>query len=118
MTNKEQTELQALGLTFTIFCDNMNCLIKEIKYAISKTETPEWKEQLERSLVLMQEIREKANEAMIVIDGYERQMTSEDKVYEWLFSMYKKICTISNVIYHFAKILLRWGYGYICNMFI
>lgn len=108
MTNKEHTEQQALGLSFTLFNDSMNGLICEIKHAISKGETSEWKEQLERSLVLMHEIREKANEAMIVIDSYDRQPTAEDKVCEWLSSMCKKICTISNIIYHFVKILPRW----------
>lgn len=118
MTNKEHTEQQVLGLSFTLFDDNMNGIIHEIKCAISKGETPEWKEQLERSLVLMQEIREKANEAMIVIDDYERQPTSLDEACERLSSMYKKICSMSNTIYHYVKKLPRWGYRYICNMFI
>lgn len=117
MTNEEYIEQQALGLLFAIFDDNMNEIIHEVKNAISMSETPEWKEQLERSLVLMQEIREKANEAMIVIEGYERQPTSEDKVFEWLSAKYKKIYTISKTIYYFVIILPRWGFRYIYNMF-
>lgn len=103
MTNKEHTEQQVLGLSFTLFDNNMNGIIHEIDNAISKSETPEWKEQLERSLVLMQEIREKAKEAMIVMDGCEHQLTLVDKICEWLSTMYKKICTIWKTIYHFMK---------------
>lgn len=67
MTNKEHTELQVLGLSFALFNDNMNSLINEIQYAIRKSGTPEWREQLGHSLVLMHEVRDKANEAIIVI---------------------------------------------------
>lgn len=73
MTNKEHTQQQVLGLSFAIFDNNMNSLINEINYAIKKSETPEWREQLERSLILMQEIKERASEAMIVIVEYERK---------------------------------------------
>ena len=79
MTNKEHTQQQVLGLSFAIFDNNMNSLINEINYAITKSETPEWREQLECSLVLMQEIRERVSEAMIVIDGYERKQTIAEK---------------------------------------
>ena len=58
-------------MSFAIFDDNMNSLINEINCAFKKSETPEWREQLERSFILMQEIRERASEAMIVIDEYE-----------------------------------------------
>ena len=91
MTNKEHTELQVLGLSFALFDDNMNSLINEIQYAIRKSETPEWREQLEHSLVLMHEIRDKANEAMIVIDGYERQPPLEGKIWKWLCLMCRKV---------------------------
>ena len=91
MTNKEYTQQQVLGLSFAVFDNNLNSLIKEINYTIKKSETPEWREQLERSLILMQEIKEKASEAMIVIDEYERKPTIEEKFLKWLCSVWHKI---------------------------
>lgn len=93
MTNKEHTQQQVLGLSFAVFDNSINSLINEIHYAIKKSETPEWREQLECSLVLMQEIRERASEAMIVIDGYERNQTIEEKFLNWL-------CTAWNIFIH------------------
>ena len=69
----------------------MNSLIKEINYAINKSETSEWREQLERSLMLMQVIRGKVSEAMIVVDGVERVPTVEDKFFDWLRSTFRKV---------------------------
>ena len=80
MTNKEHTQQQVLGLSFAVFDNSINSLINEINYAIKKSETPEWREQLECSLVLMQEIRERASEAMIVIDEYEQKNINRRKV--------------------------------------
>ena len=90
MTNKEHTQQQVLGLSFAIFDNNMNSLINEINYAIKKSETPEWREQLERSHILMQEIKERASEAMIVIDGYERKQTIAEKFLNWLCAVWNK----------------------------
>ena len=90
MTNKEHTQQQVLGLSFAIFDNNMNSLINEINYAIKKSETPEWREQLERSLILMQEIKERASEAMIVIDEYERKQTIAEKFLNWLCAVWNK----------------------------
>ena len=86
MTNKEHTQQQVLGLSFAVFDNSINSLINEINYAIKKSETPEWREQLECSLVLMQEIRERVSEAMIVIDEYERKPTIEEKSLNWLWA--------------------------------
>ena len=83
MTNREYTQQQVLGLSLVKFDDDLNSLIKEINYAIKKSETPEWREQLERSFILMQEIRERASEAMIVIDEREQKPTIEDKFVAW-----------------------------------
>lgn len=91
MTNRERTQQQVLGLSFAVFDNNMNSLIKEINYAINKSETPEWREQLERSLMLMLEIREKASEAMMVVDGFEREPTVEENFYNWLRSTIHKV---------------------------
>ncbi len=91
MTNREHTQQQVLGLSFAIFDDNMNSLINEINCAIKKSETPEWREQLERSFILMQEIRERASEAMIVIDEYERKPSIEEKFINWLCAACHKI---------------------------
>lgn len=90
MTNKEHTQQQVLGLSFAIFDNNMNSLINEIHYAIKKSETPEWREQLERSHILMQEIKERASEAMIVIDEYERKQTIAEKFLNWLCAVWNK----------------------------
>ena len=84
MTNREHTQQQVLGLSFAIFDDNMNSLINEINCAIKKSETPEWREQLERSLIMMLQIRERASEAMIVIDEYERKPSIGEKFINWL----------------------------------
>ena len=91
MTNKEHTQQQVLGLSFAIFDNNMNNLINEINYAIKKSETPEWREQLERSFVMMQEIRERASEAMIVIDEYERKTSIGEKLINWLCATWYKV---------------------------
>ena len=91
MTNKEHTQQQVLGLSFAIFDNNMNSLINEINYAIKKSETPEWREQLERSFILMQEIRERASEAMIVIDEYERKTSIGEKLINWLCATWYKV---------------------------
>lgn len=91
MTNKEHTQQQVLGLSFAVFDNSINSLINEINYAIKKSETPEWREQLECSLVLMQEIRERVSEAMIVIDGYERKQTIAEKFLNWLCAVWHKI---------------------------
>lgn len=48
MTNKEHTQQQVLGLSFAVFDNSINSLINEIHYAIKKSETPEWREKLER----------------------------------------------------------------------
>lgn len=68
----------------------MNSLIREINYAIKKSETQEWREQLDRSLLLMQEIRGKVSEAMIVIDRYERKQSIEEKFLNWLCAAWNK----------------------------
>ena len=86
MTNKEHTQQQVLGLSFAVFDNSINSLIKEINYTINKSETSEWREQLERSLMLMEDVREKATEAMIVIDEYERKPTIEEKSLNWLWA--------------------------------
>ena len=91
MTNREHTQQQVLGLSFAIFDDNMNSLINEINCAFKKSETPEWREQLESSLVLMQEIRERASEAMIVIDEYEQKTSIGEKLINWLCAVWHKI---------------------------
>ena len=91
MTNKEHTQQQVLGLSFAIFDDNMNSLINEINCAIKKSETPEWREQLERSHILMQEIKERASEAMIVIDEYERKTSIGEKLINWLCATWYKV---------------------------
>ena len=91
MTNKEHTQQQVLGLSFAIFDNNMNSLINEINYAIKKSETPEWREQLERSHILMQEIKERASEAKIVIDEYERKPSIEERFINWLCAAWFKI---------------------------
>ena len=56
MTNKEHTQQQVLGLSFAVFDNSINSLIKEINYTINKSETSEWREQLERSLMLMEDV--------------------------------------------------------------
>ena len=89
MTNKEHTQQQVLGLSFAIFDNNMNSLINEINYAIKKSETPEWRGQLERSLILMQEIKERASEAMI--DEYERKPSIVEKFINWLCAIWYKV---------------------------
>ena len=94
MTNREYTQQQVLGLSLVKFDDDLNSLIKEINYAIKKSETPEWREQLERSFILMQEIRERASEAMIVIDEREQKPTIEDKFINWLCVAWRKIVHI------------------------
>lgn len=91
MTNKEHTQQQVLGLSFAIFDNNMNSLINEINYAIKKSETPEWREQLERSHILMQEIKERASEAMIVIDEYERKPSIVKKFINWMCAIWYKV---------------------------
>ena len=91
MTNKEHTQQQVLGLSFAVFDNSINSLINEIHYAIKKSETPEWREKLESSLVLMQEIRERVSEAMIVIDGYERKQTIEEKFLNWLCAVWHNV---------------------------
>ena len=89
MTNKEHTQQQILGLSFAVFDNSINSLINEINYAIKKCETPEWREQLEGSLIMMQEIRERVSEALI--DGYERKQTIEEKFLNWLCAVWHKI---------------------------
>lgn len=89
MTNKEHIEQQILGLSFALFEDNMNNLINEINNAVEKSETPAWREQLKRSFLLMQEIREKASEATIVVDGFERRPTIEEKIFNWLCATFR-----------------------------
>ena len=91
MTNKEHTQQQVLGLSFAVFDNSINSLINEIHYAIKKSETPEWREQLECSLVLMQEIRERVSEAMIVIDEYERKTSIGEKLINWLCATWYKV---------------------------
>lgn len=91
MTNKEHTQQQVLGLSFAVFDNSINSLINEIHYAIKKSETPEWREQLESSLVLMQEIRERASEAMIVIDEYEQKTSIGEKLINWLCATWYKV---------------------------
>ena len=91
MTNKEHTQQQVLGLSFAVFDNSINSLINEINYAIKKSETPEWREQLEGSLIVMQEIRERASEALIVIDGYERKPSIVEKFINWLCAIWYKV---------------------------
>jgi len=91
MTNKEHTQQQVLGLSFAVFDNSINSLINEINYAIEKCETPEWREQLEGSLIMMQEIKERASEAMIVIDEYERKPSIVEKFINWLCAVWYKV---------------------------
>ena len=91
MTNKEHTQQQVLGLSFAVFDNSINSLINEIHYAIKKSETPEWREQLERSHILMQEIKERASEAMIVIDEYEQKTSIGEKLINWLCATWYKV---------------------------
>ena len=79
------------GDRITVSTANMNSLINEINYAIKKSETLEWREQLERSLILMQEIKERASEAMIVIDEYERKPSIVEKFINWLCAIWYKV---------------------------
>lgn len=91
MTNREHTQQQVLGLSFAVFDNSINSLINEINYAIKKCETPEWREQLEGSLIMMQEIKERASEAMIVIDEYERKPSIVKKFINWLCAVWYKV---------------------------
>lgn len=91
MTNEEYTQQQVLRLSFAVFDNSINSLINEINYAIKKSETPEWRGQLEGSLVMVQEIRERVSEAMIVIDEYERKPSIEERFINWLCAAWFKI---------------------------
>lgn len=78
-------------MSFAVFDNSINSLINEINYAIKKCETPEWREQLEGSLIMMQEIKERASEAMIVIDEYERKPSIVEKFINWLCAVWYKV---------------------------
>jgi hypothetical protein len=57
MTNIEHTEQQTLLLTCAIVDEELKSLINRVRYAIGESKSPEWKEQLETVLPLLENAR-------------------------------------------------------------